>query len=349
MTGTHSESVIESARRYEAVLFGVAIGDAMGLTYEGLSPRVIARRFDRLDRYRFFGARAIVSDDTEQSALVAQSILRSRGDLALAVTHFRRAMVGWFWRLPWGIGLATLRACLKLSIGLRESGVNSAGNGAAMRSAVIGAVFRSDRAQREAWARAFARVTHTDPRAVEGAVFVANVCAFEGDARSRIDAARAVLSEPRLAAVVDRALALHAEGATLLDAAAVMGNTGFIEHTLALATFAFVAHGDGALSSMLAALYAAGGDTDTIGAIVGGWFGARAGRDAIEPRWIEPLPSGPFGRAHLEALAAALAARETSDKHVTSVRYAWPLALLRNVALFPVVLAHGFRRLAPPY
>jgi ADP-ribosylglycohydrolase len=349
MTGINDEAVTALARRYEAVLFGTAIGDAMGLTYEGLSPRVIARRFDRLDRYRFLGSRAIVSDDTEQSALVAQSILRSGGDLDRAVRHFRRAMVGWFWRLPWGIGLATLRACLKLTIGLRASGVRSAGNGAAMRSAVIGAVFRSDRATREAWARAFARVTHTDSRAVEGAVFVANVCAFDGDARARIDAARAVLDEPRLATVVDRALALHAQGATVLEAARVLGSTGFIEHTLALAVFAFVAHGDGALDAMLAALYAAGGDTDTIGAIVGGWYGARAGRDAIEPRWIEPLLPGPFGRAHLEALCRALAARTLGDNEVPTVRFWWPLALLRNVALFPVVLAHGFRRLAPPY
>ena len=53
------------------------------------------------------------------------------------------------------------------------------------------------------------------------------------------------------------------------------------------------------------------------------------------------LQRGPFGAAHLRALAQAMATGGEAP------RYPWPVALLRNLALYPVILAHGFRRLLP--
>jgi hypothetical protein len=61
------------------------------------------------------------------------------------LAHTRHARLrGWLLSLPAGIGFATLRAILKLWLGfpLNRSGVYSAGNGPAMRVAVIGAFFR---------------------------------------------------------------------------------------------------------------------------------------------------------------------------------------------------------------
>ena len=88
---------------------GTAIGDALGLPAEGLSPPAIARRFGQLEHYALLGRTGFVSDDTEQSLLVLQSLLAG-GDAYATAARFRRSLVGWFWRLPFGIGLATLRA-----------------------------------------------------------------------------------------------------------------------------------------------------------------------------------------------------------------------------------------------
>ena len=60
--------------RYRGVLLGTAIGDALGLAAEGMSARAIARRFGAVERFHLLGRRGFVSDDTEQSALVAQSL-----------------------------------------------------------------------------------------------------------------------------------------------------------------------------------------------------------------------------------------------------------------------------------
>jgi hypothetical protein len=55
---------------------------------------------------------------------------------------------------------------------------------------------------------------------------------------------------------------------------------------------------------------------------------------------------GPFGPTHLRALANCLG--EVLDGRRCRVpRYSASAALARNLALYPVVLGHGFRRLVP--
>lgn len=115
--------------RVEGLLFGTAIGDAYGLPYEGLSARTIARRFDPAPRYRLLGRTGFLSDDTEQSVLCLEALINGAGDRDTTVQHLRRSMAAWFWCLPWGIGLSTLKACLLISVGVRKSGRRSAGNG----------------------------------------------------------------------------------------------------------------------------------------------------------------------------------------------------------------------------
>ena len=83
----------------------------------------------------------------------------------------------------------------------------------------------------------------------------------------------------------------------------------------------------------------AGGDTDSIGAIVGGWAGALDGSDALPAALVDGLMEGPFGRAHLERLATALARGEPPPPFSRTVAFA------RNLALYPVIPRS---RLPPP-
>lgn len=328
--------------RIEGTLLGTAVGDALGLPAEGLSPTAIARRFGRIDRYHFLGRTGFVSDDTEQSALVAQCLARHPDDAAACVRAFRRALLGWFLRLPWGIGMATLRACVRIALGFSESGVASAGNGAAMRSAIVGAAL-PDPARRRTLSDALARVTHTDPRAVAGARFVSEIAATPRTLShsEACYAALAVVEEPTLRAAIQHALALAHRGDDSATAARELGTTGFVVHTLGFAVFVFVRWSNDPFRALQEAV-SAGGDTDSIGAIVGAWCGALHGTAWIPKHLLDNLQGGPFGRAHLSALAADLAYGRRP-----TARYAPALALVRNLALYPVVLAHGLRRLIP--
>ncbi|SIN71607.1 ADP-ribosylglycohydrolase [Singulisphaera sp. GP187] len=338
--------------RLAGTLLGTALGDALGLPAEGMSARAIARRFGRMDRFHLLGRTGFVSDDTEQSALVAQSLIRYPDDLEQCTRAFRRSLLGWFCRLPWGVGLATIRACVRIGFGIRPSGVMSAGNGAAMRAAIVGAFFHDRVEPRRAFGRALAQVTHRDERAIEGALYVAELTAAcirstqETSAAACQQEARQVVTHPELGQAIDRARQLALKGVSHEAAARSCGTSGYVVQTLAFATFCFVRQGPDPLPVLSDAI-AAGGDTDSIGAILGAWLGALHGESGLPIDLINRIHNGPFGPSHLRALAANLA-RAKNGQSSRPPSYSKTAAMIRNLALFPIILGHGFRRLLPP-
>ncbi len=333
--------------RLAGVLVGTAVGDALGLPVENLPARRIARLFGRVTRYRFLGATGFVSDDTEQSAFVADSLIRAgAGDPDRGARAFAWRLRGWALRAPFGVGLATLRACAKLLLGFppARSGVRSAGNGAAMRSAILGAYFAGEPRWRAAWSEAIARVTHTDPRAVQGAGYVAALAAQAAQAPSDrppdlLAAAQGVVEDASLLRAIEEAKGLAEAGAPTEEAAAALGVTGFVLHTVPFAAYVHARWGGDARRAMEEAVNA-GGDADTIGAIVGALAGARHGLSGLPQDLVERLEDGPLGRRHLLALARALAAGSPARPP----GYSALRLLARNLLLIPVILGHvGFR------
>jgi len=128
---------------FVGVLTGTAARDALGLPAEGMSRQRIQRRWHGQWRHRFLFGRGMVSDDTEHTLFVAQALLAHPNDPAAFQRCLAWKLRLWLLGLPAGIGFATLRAILKLWLGFppTRSGVHSAGNGPAMRSAIIGAYF----------------------------------------------------------------------------------------------------------------------------------------------------------------------------------------------------------------
>lgn len=335
--------------RVRGVLLGTALGDALGLPAEGMRADAIARRWGRVDRFHILGRTGIVSDDTEQAALVAESLLRHPEDADACAAAFRRALVAWFLRLPWGVGLATVRACLRSAAGMRPSGVRSAGNGAAMRAAVIGVHFADLPEERRRFGRAVAEVTHTDARAVEGALFVAELAAAcaaaspGGNLRPLVSMALDVVNELTLREALQHSVRLAEAETGLADAASALGTSGYVVHTVPFALFCFLRDGDKPLTALTQAI-SAGGDTDSIAAILGGWLGALHGERGLPLDLVNRIHDGPFGPTHLRALAVALAAsRHEAPAGVPG--YSRTAALVRNAGMVVVVLGHGFRRL----
>jgi ADP-ribosylglycohydrolase len=246
--------------------------------------------------------------------------------------------------------LATVKASLQATVGL-SSGVHSAGNGAAMRAGVIGAFFRDDPERRGEFGMALAQVTHIDPRAVEAAVFVAEVAARcasapvgELSAVAIRDAVGAV-GHAELRERLVRAITLATSAAGLDDVAGELGTSGYALHSVPFALFCLMRYGSDPMETIKSAIRA-GGDTDSNAAIVGGWVGALHGEAALPVPLLDHIHDGPFGPTHLRSLAYALMAAADRGK-VALPRYSAAAAMSRNVALYPVVVYHGFRRLLP--
>ena len=101
-----------NARAILGCLIGTAVGDAPGLPYEGISPRRAFKMLGPPTRFRFLFGRGMVSDDTEHTVLVAESLIESGGEAALVEKAFARRLNRWFLLLPAGVGLEHLPKCV---------------------------------------------------------------------------------------------------------------------------------------------------------------------------------------------------------------------------------------------
>lgn len=362
MVEQHDKRTLELRERFQGVLVGTAVGDTLGLPAEGLTRQRIARRWRGQWTHRLLFGRGMISDDTEHTLFVAQALL----DHPCDVERFRRSLAWklrwWFLSLPAGIGFATLRAIVRLWLGWppHKSGVFSAGNGAAMRAGIIGAYFHDDSTRRKEFVAASTLLTHTDPKALIGSLAVATVAAWEmgqsnGDERRFDDlifelAALSDGGEQEWCKLVDRIRTFLKRDEALSQFTAELGLEkgvgGYVYHTVPVAIYACLKH-RGAFADGLTAALDLGGDTDTVGAIVGAMAGASVGAHGIPKSWVRGIVDWPRTPALLEKVGARLAQQRDADRPLGAIRYFWPAVILRNLLFLVVVLLHGFRRLVP--
>lgn len=349
--------------RFRGVLIGTAVGDALGLPAEGVSRRRIRRLFPGPWRHRLIAGRGMLSDDTEHTLFISQALLAEPASVEAFARRFARSLRWWFLSLPAGIGFGTLRSIVRLWLGFSpaKSGVYTAGNGPAMRAAPIGAMFADESAQRLAYVEASTRVTHADPRALAGAQVVANLCAWSvrtGAAqRPRADEFPELLRtsgghEPQWLAIVGdmrRAVAEDWSVQAYADSLGLQkGISGFIYHTVPVVCYAWYRH-FGDFEATLTAVLDCGGDTDTTGAIAGALAGAVTGEQGIPRTWIQGIVDWPRSVNLCYRVADQLCEASRAQQAMPVIRYPWPALLLRNFLFLLIVLAHGFRRLLPPY
>ncbi len=340
------------------VILGTAAGDALGLPREGLSAQRARALFgDPPLRHRFLLGHGMISDDTEHTCLLAQALLRQPDDADRFARSLAWGLRGWLLGLPAGIGKATLRACLKLWLGFppSRSGVWSAGNGPAMRSAVLGVCLGDDPGRLRAFVRAATRLTHTDPRAEYGALLVALAAqhgALHGpagvDPPRFLAEARACLPEidPQGAGLLDRMEEHLRRSAGPDELAATLGLTRGVNHTVPLSLYCWL-RWPGDFRRAVEEVIALGGDTDTTGAIAG----ATVGASGIPPEWLA-LWDWPRSTAWMRSLAHRLAEAfpgTTPGGRPGPLRLFWPALPLRNLLFLVVVLGHVARRMLPPY
>lgn len=337
--------------RLSGILFGTAVGDALGLMAEGLSAEKIARRFGRLEHFCVLGDIGFVTDDTEQSALIADALARFPDDCRRSTKLFRGHVAAWFCTMPPGIGRATSRACMRILVGMKNSGINSAGNGAAMRAAIIGGFFHDRPELRRAYGEALALTTHNEPRAIAGALFTAEVAAAAINLPdgalplAAFDAAMEHVSQTDLRNALARARELAVSDTNTLVAAAELGNTGYVVHTLGLAAFCFIRFGTIPILAITETI-SAGGDTDTIAAIVGAWCGALCGRQNLPENLVKKLYNGAYAPTDLDNLAQCLVKSRRGTKSAPRA-FNFLLAFVRNLFIIPVLLAHAVMRFLP--
>jgi ADP-ribosylglycohydrolase len=318
--------------------------------------------FSSVESYHLLFGKGMCSDDTAHTCMMAQAIIVSGGEEKIFARDFAWRLRWWLAGLPAGIGFATLRAIAKLwlfvPVGWR--GIYSAGNGPAMRSALLGVCFADDEQRLLALNRVATRLTHTDPKAECGALAIALAarCSMRNET---FDVFLADLA---------RLTAVHGEaGKTLVDLAkrahqsaaagestevfaqsidCAKGVSGYMYHSVPAVLHAWFSHPRDYVRAVTA-IIRCGGDTDTTAAMLGAIIGAGVGRDGIPQQLLDDLIEWPrtvswMGTLAIKAARAAQTGEPGTSQHLSIIGL-----LLRNAGFIVVVLMHGLRRLLPPY
>lgn len=281
--------------------------------------------------------------------MTAAALATARGDPDRFARDLARRLRWWLLTIPVGIGLATLKSILKLWLGVspERSGVQSAGNGPAMRAAIIGRVI--PREQLATFVRASTRLTHRDEKAFVGAYAVALSSQLHADDAPHTfaqltEALRSDLPASPEADELQRhldhaAASVGAYESTPQFASAFCRKrghvSGYIFETVPVALHAV--YGNDTFEQAIIRAIECGGDTDSVASIVGGIRGT----SVIEE--LDRLVEWPCNRDWLERLstAAATAVAPPSFPFISRVA--------RNVLMLVTVLAHVVRRTLPPY
>lgn len=272
-------------------LVGLAVGDALGVPFEGRPTPARLPSF-YVARLGTHGAtpKGAWSDDTAMALCLADSLLDCRGfDAANQLDWY----LAWWLRghntatgEAYGMGRLTVEALARY----RFTGAvwaapdpEAAGNGSLMRLAPIPMAYRGAKGRFIAELAALqSATTHNSPRATDACRYFSVVLAAALAGKSR----RVFLAPDFYLAPLDPAVDALARRP---DKAAVvpLDPSGYVVGTLEAALWAF-ASTHSFMGGLMAAL-GLGGDTDTVGAVYGQLAGAYYGLEAIPQRLRDDL------------------------------------------------------------
>ena len=300
---------------FKGCLLGLAVGDALGMPFEGWRPHWIWRKVgDKLIEFLPAPSRGMKAgmwtDDTKMALHLAESIIRSGG--RVDPEDVARSYMAWFDSGDLrGIGVATLEAIMRLKAGVSwkdsgKCGKYAAGNGTAMRTAPIGLLNCLNLGQLREDSRNDAVITHNNEEAIAGSCAVNFLVAMGVISESRggsltaptemhtlIEKTIEFIGECALADNLRKAKKLLKEGTPLDVALGKLGTSGYVVETVASAVYCFLRTPNDFEQTVSGAVLA-GGDTDTTGAVAGAISGAWNGLDGIPPKWIQGVESRDF-------------------------------------------------------
>ncbi len=288
--------------RIYGILFGQAVGDALGLAAEGMSrnrtastyPNGVNSYADILqDDFRKRWAPGEWTDDTNQMLCILDSLLEHR---TVEPNDIAGRFVNWLRYDGRGIGRHTYNILrmpqyaqfpYKVSEFIwKFSRCNSAPNGALMRTCITGIWNYRDATAVYENTENICRLTHFDSRCVGSCVMVAHIIRSELLGQTVTESDLLTLGE-RYAPEIGEFVRLGCQpqiGELRLDDPDTQGYT---LRTLAAGLWAYNFGMD--FRSAIQTLIAAGGDTDTNCAVAGALLGSRLGYASLPKDWVSGL------------------------------------------------------------
>ncbi len=342
-------------------MVGTAIGEAIGLARSGLRRRVALKMFGRPPlRYRLLPGRGIYSDATRLMLMSAQAIIQSRSDLRTFRRRYQSRLSWYPFSLPIGMDCSTWLACKKAWLyrtGI-TTGVRSSGNGAATRAMFIALAIHGNGHRLRKWVEESTKITHTHPQAIEGCQVLAQLadtCATTPfGTLEPIPVLNNLIEsceEPKLKEGLQRLVPFLEKSRSPSSVARHFGwhsgiRAQMLPSTL-MATYCYLRYPTNFNRALQSAI-GLGGDSESLGAIVGGLVGAHIGFDRIPKLLIQSLGGYPQGLRWIEEMSNRLS---HWPHGMNDLSFAPPLPsdplmqLLRSLFSIALVLLHFVLRL----
>lgn len=284
--------------KIKGVLFGQAVGDALGLGTEFMDEEEVKKHYPNgltdysqiiQDRHRSRWMRGDWTDDTDMMLCIANAIIKDKGVNATAIAHnFKK----WFNGTPMGIGRHTHMVLYfkdyvnhpqKAAEAIWNlSGKKSAANGGIMRTSVIGLCKENT----ETLAAEVCRLTHPDPRCIGSCVIVSLLIHFMVYKNHQLTPEELIAIgeryDDRIKEYIEKALYSNNLNSLVLEK-----DMGYTLKTLAAALWTL--YHCNSFEEGLLTVVNAGGDADTNAAVACSLLGAKYGYSSIPSQYIEGL------------------------------------------------------------
>lgn len=302
--------------RAEAVLLGVAIGDALGWPVEFRDLPAIKAAYGPAGISELPDP-ALFTDDTQMSMALAEGVLGAGVDADLDVImqsvggqfarwHARQSEPGYA-RAP---GSSCMAGSARFAGGVpwrQSGGENSKGCGAAMRVAPLGYLYQHEAARLKEVAAASAVITHRHPAAIASAVGAAFAVKLALDGVPVSGLLRGVDEATRgLSDEFSNTLLRVGHAGGWADEEAAMQHIGegwLGDEAVALALYCVTRYPDDYAACVRRGANMTG-DSDSVASIAGGIVAARLGLEAIPAAWRDRIEE----RAALAGLTARMSA-----------------------------------------
>ncbi len=348
--------VVPSSRRQKSIegsLFGVAVGEALGLPRHGMTRRSGLRLYGKgplgyqlIPRIGFCGPRFHLTFSA------GQSVLRSYQKQSVFVKDMDT-------RLRWygATAFALLSPATTISALAVPTGVGPVDTGLLPRCLLLAAVLQGSGASGSRWIEAAMKELSKDPKLCEAGMVLgaAGQIAAGFDVRDldRQEVVKTLIDEAADEEMI-RGLEVLAEcfekKRSLQGLARTIGwSRGVPNDPIAVvlaSVYAWLRHPKRFRLAVEPAI-ALGGQSATVGAIVGGLSGMSLGPRQIPPQWVGGLVAWPHGYTEIKQLALRLTdwPHGAEDLHRAPAMPSFPFfQCIRNCAVVPVIAGNRILR-----
>lgn len=289
--------------KLKGILFGQAIGDALGLGCEFLNKNEIQKHYPLgfsdyvqiiQDDHRKRWGIGCWTDDTDQFLCVLDSFSENRGVISL--NDIAQRLYDWFIAGGMGVGKLTYNVfkmpeytkypekCAALAWNMTRK--KSAPNGALMRNGAVSLIYNTDLKEALIFSESLSKLTHADQRCIDSCkIHTTLLFSLLNEENLSLEEIfiRSEIEDERTVEYINSFLSSDIQ---ILD----LDNENELGYTLkAVSSALWVYLFAESFEQGLLKIINEGGDSDTNGCVAGAILGAKFGFDSISVKWIGEL------------------------------------------------------------